>query len=1393
MESLIALKRRRLAKSLRCERLESRQLLAGDFGIATTTEFSPSVLAVEAGGMVGSQLDSGEEKLVERGRTEGKNDAFVAYSHFYEADGRQVGMTPHPNRLAIEVDSAAPLSIGELLGELAQVRSVHGDVAVYESATLSAERMAAVLQNFRMVTEVSPVFVIGETGSETVLMDEVIVALDAAVDPVSFFADRDEFSSYRPLRGTTDQFVAKLAEGVGEATLSVSNRLGDETGVAWAEPNFYHNWQRYYFPNDPLFSNQWHLHNTGQGGGLVDADQDLPEAWDIIQGGSPDIVIGIYDDGVAIDHQDLNHWENSGETVGNGIDDDGNGWIDDIYGWNFVNDNSSSYPTTATDRHGTAVAGVAAAIGDNAEGVAGSSYGSPVISARLFDGPDVAGVSDIAEGLYYLAGRTADGLGTWDAADVVNNSWGGGGQSTAIAAALAWGTTSGRQGQGATFLFATGNNGSDTVSYPAFYTTTIPGVVAVGAHNNFGVRSAYSQHGPDVDIVAASSGGSLRIETTDRLGSAGYSSTDYTGTGSSGFGGTSSATPLATGITALLLAEAANQNIDLTPTEVRQLLRSNTDLMGGADYDTSTGKNYEFGFGSLNAASLVGNVGKAEISILSSSEDLASGVSTTDFGVVDFGKTADYTFYIRNQGTELLDLTDLTVASGPYSIATGYADAQLGPGESTTFTARYIPVDGGDQSGEIEVISNDSDEPVFTINATGTVVLPSLAGTSFEDSNMDGNIDPGEEAIADVLVYLDANGNDTLDFDVDDFTNTNPVDITGATTIRSEIEVPGLGGSVVDVNVALDITHTFNSDLEALLIAPDGTEVLLFSAVGDSSDNFTDTIFDDSAELSIMDGNAPFTGSFRPMGRLASLVGVDPQGTWALEITDTFGALDDGVLNDWGLSISSGESATLSSTGGIYTFFGLPAGEHTVRASSFDGWTPVSPLAGEHTVTISDPADSFLERDFGVARDDRFYATVFDDVNGDGVFDASETGLAGRTVFIDDNEDGIFQASVTESYQNTTPVDILDIQTATSEITVAGFPELIDTLLVRLDITHTWTSDIEASLVGPDGTVVSLVADRGADGDNFTDTVFDDSAANPIASGNAPFTGSFRPEEPLSAFTGLDPNGVWTLEIFDDAVGDTGTLNEWELIVSGAGEVGLITDEHGNVAADLPAGSHRLMLDGLPGWQYTSPASGYVDVTTSGVPLVNNLFGTRSASVGVAGVTLGDGSAQRSMLGGLEVAFGGEVTIAEDAFAIERVGGGTVTFDVTTELVGGNTVATLAFIGGEFTTGSLNDGEYLLMIDATKVTDAAGDFLDGDGDGEAGGDFLFGDQPADDFFRMFGDINASRSVNFIDFLAFRSAFGSVAADPEYDWRFDVNSDDAVNFVDFLQFRTRFGT
>ncbi|MGQ4650187.1 proprotein convertase P-domain-containing protein [Lyngbya aestuarii] len=132
-----------------------------------------------------------------------------------------------------------------------------------------------------------------------------------------------------------------------------------------------------------------------------------------------------------------------------------------------------------------------------------------------------------------------------------------------------------------------------------------------------------------------------------------------------------------------------------------------------------------------------------------------------------------------------------------------------------------------------------------------------------------------------------------------------PLEIPELDTVNSELLVSNFEGSLNDVNVELDITHTYNSDLDVFLLSPVGTKVELFTDVGSNQDNFTNTVLDDEANQLISSGAAPFSGSFIPEGQLSDFDGQDPNGNWSLEITDQVGQnVTAGTLNSWSLILS---------------------------------------------------------------------------------------------------------------------------------------------------------------------------------------------------------------------------------------------------------------------------------------------------------------------------------------------------------------------------------------------------------------------------------------------------------------------------------------------------------
>ena len=177
-------------------------------------------------------------------------------------------------------------------------------------------------------------------------------------------------------------YIAELAEGTD--TVELARRISAMPEVRYAEPDCVVCLDET-FPDDPDFDGLWGLHNTGQTGGLPGADIDAARAWDITTG-SDNVVVAVIDTGVDYNHPDLaaNMWVNPGESGAgketDGIDNDGNGYVDDVYGYDFPFDDPD--PSDANG-HGTHVAGTIAAVGDNTTGVVGVNWTAKIMALRF--------------------------------------------------------------------------------------------------------------------------------------------------------------------------------------------------------------------------------------------------------------------------------------------------------------------------------------------------------------------------------------------------------------------------------------------------------------------------------------------------------------------------------------------------------------------------------------------------------------------------------------------------------------------------------------------------------------------------------------------------------------------------------------------------------------------------------------------------------------------------------------------------------------------------------------------------------------------------------------------------------------------------------------------------
>ncbi len=558
-----------------------------------------------------------------------------------------------------------------------------------------------------------------------------------------------------------------------------------------------------------------------------------------------------------------------------------------------------------------------------------------------------------------------------------------------------------------------------------------------------------------------------------------------------------------------------------------------------------------------------------------------------------------------------VDRTATTDANGNYSFA------DLGPG---IYRLREVL-----QAGFLQGTPNPADVVASSgTNATGrdfgNFRLGEIRGAAFEDLNGNGTKDTGEPAQAGWTVFLDQNNNGLFDQSQTTLAAGDvPKPLPDLSTTTSTLAVTGLSGRILDVNLLLNITHPFDSDLTAFLVSPAGTRIRLFARVGAGGQNFTNTVLDDDATVAVTAGLPPFLGSFRPETPLSGLNGQNPNGTWTLELIDA-GAQDSGTLQGWSLTLRYGEISATTNSSGAYAFPGLTPGSHIVREVVQAGWQPSLPGGPDfrHAVMLNSN-QTLADRDFGNFRRGEIRGVAFNDANNNRVKDAGEAGLPGWVVYLDANANAALDQRTLAATSTQVPRNITDLTTATSTVPVKGAGRILDTT-VNLTITHTRTADLLVFLVSPAGTRVELFSRVGGGGSNFTNTTLDDKATTAITAGTAPFTGSFRPVGLLASLLGQDPTGTWTLQITDETAANTGSLVSWSLNFILATEPITVTNASGAFAfPNLNPGSHNLREVVPTGWTQTLPGTPdfrYTVTLTSGQLVVDRDFGNNRSGGG---------------------------------------------------------------------------------------------------------------------------------------------------------------------------------
>lgn len=426
-----------------------------------------------------------------------------------------------------------------------------------------------------------------------------------------------------------------------------------------------------------------------------------------------------------------------------------------------------------------------------------------------------------------------------------------------------------------------------------------------------------------------------------------------------------------------------------------------------------------------------------------------------------------------------------------------------------------------------------------------------------------------------------------------------PINDNAATL--SDINVPDIG-SVADVNVSMNIAHTFQADLEIDVIHSGITVRVMEDQCGGNND--INATWDDEAAGPVVCAE-PTVGTFMPLNALDAFDGTDRSGIWTLSVFDDAGA-DQGTLNDWAVIIDGvGASpcdagtgaccidevtctpnqtvAQCSAAGGTYLGNDTicEAGACDIRGACCDNITggctvqsEANCIAGNGTyqgdfsncsttmcpIILGACCNADATCSSGITFDNcegvgGFWQgpnSVCSTLTGACCYPGAECRLATQECC--DATSGLFQGvGITcggESDSGFVGLAINDNATTMSSINVAD-PGTLSDVDVFLDITHTWIGDLDISLEH-NGVTIAILNDPCGNFDDLLVTL--DDAGAPIVCG-APTTGVVIPTNPLAGFNGLDKQGLWNLSVFDDTGGDTGTLNQWRLIVRSDGDI----------------------------------------------------------------------------------------------------------------------------------------------------------------------------------------------------------------------------------------------
>ena len=794
--------------------------------------------------------------------------------------------------------------------------------------------------------------------------------------------------------------VQMTASGVTTSTLQIAIRSGANSNTVvqtLSQLHFYDSVTPNYIysraadlrekiPNDPKFVDQYH-HPIIR----------TPQAWDKTAG-SPGVIVAILDDGVDINHADLkdNVWVNRNEVPNDGIDNDGNGFIDDANGWDFVHDTSNVFPDDAIrDTHGTEVAGLLAGRIDNATGITG-------VAGRITYLPlKVVGSGSTTS----LTFARAVAYAVQNGAKIINNSLN---IDSFVGDPTFQSAVSFAYNRGLLWVNSAGNENISNAARQAFEE-----LILVAATDRNDAKTSYSNYGSGIDISAPGGTSSDGLVTTIPQNAYGTAF------------GTSVATPLVAGTAALIWSAFPNYSRD----QVASALIANADDIAA--------NNMSFidmlGSGRVNAAKAVsGTPFVTKLGRLSGLPDEGASAPSSIAGFslrlnspLNANTVIVNNFELRwagldNQfGTNDDELIPFTINGGrAYKIGTNGLDFAVGA-DLERGLYRFTAKSGGLTDPFGNAVDGDGSGTAGGNLVRNFGIAYQASGRIYEDISNDGFQNPSDPGLKDVIVYGDTNGDgryDNLTFPSISFFN-----IPDANPVGGSIPISVSGAGIVgSISATVYISHSRPSELTMTLVSPDGDRVVLYRN-GDipeiNTPGFHIFKFEDGIEERAELQPTLVQHFVRPVESLSKFIGKNANGNWHVEVSDN-AVGNTGSVTSAVITLSA-EPTARTDPNGFFTLNSLPPGTTRILIANATGYQRAA-NGGAISVDLSGPNPP-APISIGLSRINGITGRVLRD-NGDGIFGLTDAGIVGVIVYLDANANGIFdtaeQSATTDSFGN---------------------------------------------------------------------------------------------------------------------------------------------------------------------------------------------------------------------------------------------------------------------------------------------------------------------------------------------------------------------------------------